>query len=109
MDGRLRVGALDQRIATMGVVDTWEALCVPALTDLGQRTASLSCIDAEHLFSWTLTDAMHRVPGPTDPRRSRGVLLACAPESVTRWPSTGSAPRSPSAACRSALSVPTFR
>jgi MerR family transcriptional regulator, light-induced transcriptional regulator len=70
---------LDQRIATTGVVDTWEAVCVPALTDLGQRTESRSCIDAEHLFSWTLTAALHRVPSPTDPRRNRGVLLACVP------------------------------
>jgi DNA-binding transcriptional MerR regulator len=71
--------ALDQRIATTGVVDTWEALCVPALIDLGRRTESGSCIDAEHLFSWTLTTALHRVPGPTHPRHGRGVLLACAP------------------------------
>jgi DNA-binding transcriptional MerR regulator len=70
---------LEQHFATVGVVGTWEALCVPTLTELGRRSESGSCVDAEHLFSWTLTGVLHRVAGPSPPGHSRGVLLACGP------------------------------
>jgi DNA-binding transcriptional MerR regulator len=70
---------VERCIATAGVVQAWDLLCVPALVEVGRRTAtSGGCIDAEHLLSSTLSAVLHRVTGPP-PGPGRGVLLSCAP------------------------------
>jgi DNA-binding transcriptional MerR regulator len=79
LDADIVQRTVERRIATVGVVDTWVALCVPTLAELGRRTETGFCIEAEHLFSWALTAALHRVTGPVRRTHSRGVLLSCAP------------------------------
>jgi MerR family transcriptional regulator, light-induced transcriptional regulator len=70
--------AVERRIAAAGVVEAWEVLCVPALVEVGRRNATGACIDAEHLFSFAITAALHRVTGPGRPPSGRGALLSCA-------------------------------
>lgn len=79
LDGAAVQRIVEERIAEAGTVETWESLCVPALVELGRRTESGDFIDAEHLLSWTITAALHRVTGPIRPTRGRGALLACMP------------------------------
>ena len=70
---------VERCIATAGVVQAWDLLCVPALVEMGRRTAtSGGCIDAEHLLSATLSAVLHRITGPP-PVPGRGALLSCAP------------------------------
>jgi hypothetical protein len=71
---------VERCIATAGVVQAWDLLCVPALVEVGRRTATGGgCIDAEHLLSATLSAVLHRVAGPRSPDPGRGALLSCAP------------------------------
>jgi DNA-binding transcriptional MerR regulator len=70
---------VERCIAAAGVVQAWDLLCVPALVEMGRRTATGgACIDAEHLLSATLSAVLHRVTGPP-PAPGRGALLSCAP------------------------------
>lgn len=74
--------ALATHLAERGVLRTWDDICVPALTQIGQRNAHRGdCVDVEHLLSWTIGGALHRItrqqagqPG------ARLVLLACVEE-----------------------------
>ncbi|WP_051342192.1 MerR family transcriptional regulator [Pseudonocardia spinosispora] len=71
--------AVAEHLRVHGVIDTWDTICLPAVTELGLRTAaSGECIDAEHLLTWAITAALHRVsPGEARPG-GRSALLACA-------------------------------
>ncbi len=69
---------VERRIAAVGVVEAWEMLCVPALVDVGRQNGTGACIDAEHLFSFAISAALHRVTGPVQPPSRRGALLSCA-------------------------------
>ncbi|MFE7717739.1 MerR family transcriptional regulator [Nocardia rhizosphaerihabitans] len=66
---------LDAHVRAYGVVQTWEALCRPAFADIVARQgAGESCIDVEHLLSWSIAAVMQRVtPAPG----GAPVLLAC--------------------------------
>jgi MerR family transcriptional regulator, light-induced transcriptional regulator len=67
--------AVDER----GVPAVWDTLLRPALTGIGERWADdVGCIAAEHLLSECATRVLHQaVRGPM--RRTRPVLLVCAP------------------------------
>lgn len=69
---------VERRIAAVGVVEAWEVLCVPALVEVGRQSGTGACIGAEHLFSFALSAALHRVTGPVQPASRRGALLSCA-------------------------------
>ncbi|MGY0498836.1 MerR family transcriptional regulator [Nocardia sp. FBN12] len=66
---------LDAHVRAYGVVQTWEALCRPAFTDIVARQGGgEGCIDVEHLLSWSIAAIMQQVK----PARSGApVLLAC--------------------------------
>jgi DNA-binding transcriptional MerR regulator len=71
-----------------GVVWTWDALLVPALTAVGDKWgATGSGVDVEHLLAdgilRGLCGVSHAVP---EPRNARPVLLACAPEELHSLP-----------------------
>jgi DNA-binding transcriptional MerR regulator len=70
---------LDAEFATHGLEQTWEELCVPALSALGRRvTPEGGCIDAVLLLSWTITASLHCTAGSSSSTaRARRALLAC--------------------------------
>ncbi len=76
LDNTRCLAALEQSIAARGVLEVWERLCRPALraVDADQR-ADPGRVDSEHVLSWAVTAALHRVdrPASTGPL----VLLAC--------------------------------
>lgn len=79
LDSTAIIAAMGGHLHDHGVVDTWDTICLPAVTELGRRTAeSGECIDAEHLLTWAITAALHRVAPATAPPGGRSALLACA-------------------------------
>ena len=78
---RLDVEAVERvvqrRISADGVIEAWERLCVPALVEVGRRGGAGLHIDAEHLFSVTLSAALYRVAGSAGSWPGRGVLIGC--------------------------------
>jgi hypothetical protein len=79
LDGDAVADALTIHLSERGVLRTWDDICVPMLTQIGQRNARLGdCVDVEHLLSWTIGGALHRVarqqPGYPGARLA---LLAC--------------------------------
>jgi MerR family transcriptional regulator, light-induced transcriptional regulator len=79
LDAETLLHTLDGGFATHGLEQTWEELCVPALTALGRRVGpDGGCIDAVLLLSWTITAGLHHASGPTtSTTRARRALLAC--------------------------------
>ncbi|WP_291415033.1 MerR family transcriptional regulator [Actinophytocola sp.] len=78
LDNARCLAVLEQAFAGWGVVPAWERLCQPALKviDADQRTEP-DCVDREHVLSWAVTAALHRVDRPpAEPGRPL-VLLAC--------------------------------
>jgi DNA-binding transcriptional MerR regulator len=70
---------VDDALVRRGVVDTWEALCRPALRDLdADQRDDPDCVDTEHVLSWATLAALHRVPRPPAAPDAPTVLLACA-------------------------------
>jgi DNA-binding transcriptional MerR regulator len=69
---------VERRIDAAGVIEAWEMLCVPALVEVGRQNGTGACIDAEHLFSFAISAALHRVTGSAQPGSRRGALLSCA-------------------------------
>jgi DNA-binding transcriptional MerR regulator len=79
LDSSAITDALAGHLASSGVVDTWDMVCLPVLTELGERQArGAECVDAEHLLSWAIATTLHRVPEPEHDPGARLVLLACA-------------------------------
>lgn len=74
---------LEAVIAQDGVVEAWERTISPALLAVGRKWSETSgrYVEVEHMLSWCVTAALHRLrPAPPDPAaRRRAVLLACAP------------------------------
>lgn len=71
---------LTQAVTALGVVAAWEQLCRPALSlvDVEQRTTGPeSCVDAEHVLSWSVTAAFHRVGAGRGVASGAAVLLSC--------------------------------
>lgn len=86
LDTALRLDAegvrrlIRQALAGRGVVRTWQELICPVLIIIGERHAATGeLIEAEHLLSRTVSEALAEVarPGPGVPVR---ILLACADE-----------------------------
>jgi transposase-like protein len=78
LDADTAARTVERRFADAGVVAAWEALCVPALVEVGRQNGTGACIDAEHLFSFVLSAALHRVTGTASGASRRGALLGCA-------------------------------
>jgi DNA-binding transcriptional MerR regulator len=79
LDSAAITAAMAGHLRDNGVIDTWDTICLPAVTELGRRTAEPGeCIDSEHLLTWAITAALHRVV-PAESRPGGGsALLACA-------------------------------
>jgi DNA-binding transcriptional MerR regulator len=75
---------LETAFARDGVAAVWHHTIEPALRAVGRKWTETHgrYVEVEHLLSWCVTVALHRVlpPRPTTGwSRGRGVLLACAP------------------------------
>jgi DNA-binding transcriptional MerR regulator len=77
LDNARCLAALEQSFGARGVVEVWERLCRPALltVDAEQRTDP-AVVDREHVLSWAIAAALHRVDRPAT--AGPLVLLACA-------------------------------
>jgi len=91
LDAPAVLDLLDAAIARDGVVAAWQGLIEPALRAVGRKWTETSgrYVEVEHLLSWCVTVALHRVrPAAQAPSRAlaaqsvpaRCVLLACAPD-----------------------------
>ncbi|MEV7728025.1 MerR family transcriptional regulator [Streptomyces sp. NPDC087917] len=72
---------LDAALAEHGPVTAWEEIIAPTLHAVGRKWASAGerYIEVEHLLSWQVSAALHRVrPAPELPGAAP-VLLACVP------------------------------
>lgn len=91
MDTGQVLALLEEAIAREGVVAAWEKTIEPALLAVGRKWSESQgrYVEVEHLISWCIAAALHRVPLPDpapaasseaeEPARRR-VLLACAPD-----------------------------
>jgi len=69
---------LDGLLARRGAVDAWELVCRPALraVDSGpEGTPALTAV--EHVLTWSLSGALHRLSHPPVSADRAAVLLAC--------------------------------
>jgi DNA-binding transcriptional MerR regulator len=74
------VALVADALATSGVVAVWDTLCRPALIAVdAAQAANPACVDSEHVLSWAVLAALHRVVGPPPSATARPVLLACTP------------------------------
>ena len=69
---------LETTLAEVGVVGLWEGVCRQALAAIDSECRAEEGIDAEHVLSWAITAALHRVPRPLTESAALPVLLACA-------------------------------
>lgn len=78
LDMRTTSALLTAHLQAFGVVDTWDSLCRPAFAAIVTRQlGGESCIDVEHLLSWSITAALHRhTPAPTS-ANNHVAVLAC--------------------------------
>jgi len=88
LDARSIDRTVAEALDTHGVMWTWDALLVPALTAIGDRWgATGSGVDVEHLLAESILNALRAVGASApEPRNSRPVLLACAPEELHSLP-----------------------
>jgi MerR family transcriptional regulator, light-induced transcriptional regulator len=76
---------IEAAIVQDGVAAAWQQTIEPALLAVGRKWTEEGgrYVEVEHLLSWCVTVALHRVrpPGAVPGRsRGRGALLACAPD-----------------------------
>ena len=90
MDAPQVIELLEATIARDGVVAAWQETMQPALLAVGRKWSETKgrYVEVEHLLSWCISVALHRVRPPdpepgsnvaAEPVRRR-VLLACAPD-----------------------------
>ncbi|MEV6562068.1 MerR family transcriptional regulator [Nocardia sp. NPDC051756] len=73
------LGVIGAHITYHGVVATWNRLCRPAFAEIVDRQdVGGGLIDVEHLLSWAVATALHRVVPPLRTRAGRSpIVLAC--------------------------------
>lgn len=88
LDARSIDKALVAAFAKHGVLWTWDALLVPTLTAIGERwEGSGNGVDVEHLMAESVLGSLRSVTASApEPRNSRPVLLAAAPEELHTLP-----------------------
>ncbi|MFF4103106.1 MerR family transcriptional regulator [Streptomyces sp. NPDC001903] len=72
---------LEGVLAEDGLVTAWEEVIAPTLHAVGRKwaTAGERYVEVEHLLSWQISAALHRIRPLPEPPRSPPVLLACVP------------------------------
>ncbi|MFF5703223.1 MerR family transcriptional regulator [Streptomyces sp. NPDC012794] len=79
---------LEAALADHGPVAAWEEVIAPTLHAVGRKWASAGerYIEVEHLLSWQISAALHRVRPAPEPLRVPPVLLACVPGELHSLP-----------------------
>ncbi|WP_308188542.1 MerR family transcriptional regulator [Nocardia spumae] len=78
LDSATASALLMSHLRTFGVVSTWNRLCRPTFAEIVRRQGSgEGCIDVEHLLSWCVTSALHRVVPPPPASAVADIVLAC--------------------------------
>lgn len=81
LDDRGCTSLVRSRLATRGVVGTWQEIVAPVLVAVGARWEATGLgVDVEHLLSEAILVALRGTPPPAEPRNASPVLLACAEE-----------------------------
>lgn len=85
LDAAQVLDLLESCLSRDGVVGAWEHTITPALAAVGRKWTETDgrYVEVEHLMSWCVTVALHRVrAAPVRPQRvpDRGAALACAPD-----------------------------
>ncbi|MET9881732.1 MerR family transcriptional regulator [Streptomyces sp. NPDC006430] len=72
---------LDAALAEHGLITAWEEVIAPTLHAVGRKWASAGerYVEVEHLLSWHVSSALHRIRPVPEPPRTPPVLLACVP------------------------------
>ncbi|WP_327135496.1 MerR family transcriptional regulator [Streptomyces sp. NBC_01343] len=72
---------LEAALAENDLVTAWEEVIAPTLHAVGRKwaTAGERYVEVEHLLSWQISAALHRIRPLPEPPRSPPVLLACVP------------------------------
>ncbi|MFF3860181.1 MerR family transcriptional regulator [Streptomyces sp. NPDC002209] len=72
---------LEAALAEHGPVTAWEEVIAPTLHAVGRKwaTAGERYVEVEHLLSWQISSALHRIRPAPEPPRTPPVLLACVP------------------------------
>ncbi|MFE5767201.1 MerR family transcriptional regulator [Streptomyces sp. NPDC056485] len=72
---------LEGVLAEDGLVTAWEEVIAPTLHAVGRKwaTAGERYVEVEHLLSWQISAALHRIRPRPEPPMSPPVLLACVP------------------------------
>ncbi|WP_327282137.1 MULTISPECIES: MerR family transcriptional regulator [unclassified Streptomyces] len=72
---------LEAALAEHGLVTAWEEVIAPTLHAVGRKWASAGerYVEVEHLLSWQISAAFHRIRPVPEPPRTPPVLLACVP------------------------------
>ncbi|MER5810768.1 MerR family transcriptional regulator [Streptomyces sp. NPDC002033] len=88
LDAPVVAELLEAALADCGVVTAWEEVIAPTLHAVGRKWASAGerYVEVEHLLSWQVSAALHRVrPAPERPD-TPPVLLACVPGELHSLP-----------------------
>ncbi|MET9960513.1 MerR family transcriptional regulator [Streptomyces sp. NPDC006326] len=72
---------LEAALAEHGLVTAWEEVMAPTLHAVGRKwaTAGERYVEVEHLLSWQISAALHRIRPAPEAGRTPPVLLACVP------------------------------
>ncbi|HWM06097.1 MAG TPA: MerR family transcriptional regulator [Actinophytocola sp.] len=77
LDSSRCLAVLEHAFTERGVVEVWERLCRPAVLAVeADQRGDPDCVDREHVLSWAIAAALHRVDRPAASGRPL-VLLAC--------------------------------
>ncbi|MEU8774952.1 MerR family transcriptional regulator [Streptomyces sp. NPDC048606] len=88
LDAQAVADLLEAALAEFGLVTTWEEVITPTLHAVGRKWASAGerYVEVEHLLSWHVSAALHRIrPAPRRPDVAP-VLLACVPGELHSLP-----------------------
>jgi hypothetical protein len=83
LDSGKCVALLGQSLTALGAVRCWDEVCRPALrqVDAEQHTEGADeddlCVDTEHVLSWAITAAFHRVSAARTTRGRPSIVLSC--------------------------------
>ncbi|MEU7551902.1 MerR family transcriptional regulator [Streptomyces sp. NPDC044571] len=72
---------LEAALAEHGLVTAWEEVVAPTLHAVGRKwaTSGERYVEVEHLLSWQISAALHRIRPAAEADRTPPVLLACVP------------------------------
>lgn len=79
-DPLVLANGISRQVSTHGVWSAWEEVCLPLINQVSGDRGGADCGDVEHLVSWTITVALHRISDVAHRPGVPVVLLACVPD-----------------------------